>query len=194
MAGKYTEVQGNQFAIVLEQIDTKKNYSLPVSFLRSQLRAYARKENFSYWAILHDFDVDEEGNPKRNHYHVVVKYPTRHRIGAIIKKFGFMMNLNDNCVSVIKCTDLDRDIRYLIHLDEDGLKTPYPADDVITNDEKRLQDALTLVVKDYDVDKVQEVIMRCGFDRAKIIKEMGFKDYMRWRGIISDMIRDIRGL
>ena len=82
------------------------------------------KKSYDYAAILHDKDLDEKGETKKSHYHVIITTGSNAKWStAIIKELG----IADNYIEKIK--NLDRALEYLIHLNDDN-KHQYPIDSV----------------------------------------------------------------
>lgn len=64
---------------------------------------------YKYIGILHDKDVNEDGTPKKKHWHIVVKFPSARYNTALAK---------DLCISpnyIMDCQDFDAAVLYLIH-------------------------------------------------------------------------------
>lgn len=82
------------------------------------------KHNFeNYIYILHDRDTDENGKPKKEHYHVILRFNNQRNISTIAKKLG----IGENNFYEIK--SLTGQLRYLIHYDDDD-KFQYDVSDV----------------------------------------------------------------
>lgn len=63
-----------------------------------------------YAWILHDADLDDDGNLKKPHYHVYVEYKNARQPSTISKKFNIAENNIEYCKSTRGC------IRYLVHM------------------------------------------------------------------------------
>lgn len=87
--------------------------------------------SIEYAYILHDHDLNEDGSPKKPHYHVYCKLPSQKSRKSFGEKFGIMPNYIQYAVSDKQC------VRYLRHLDDPDC-FQYPAEQVVCN---------------YDVDK-----------------------------------------
>ena len=97
------------------------NYEDVVNFVKICV-----SNNFDYAFILHDKDIDNEGNIIKPHYHFRVFYKDKKSVSAWAKIF----NVKDNNVEILD--DKIRAIRYLIHLDSPK-KYQYNKEDVISN-------------------------------------------------------------
>ena len=72
------------------------------------------KHNFeNYIYILHDKDFDENGVIKKEHYHVILRFPNQRNISTLAKK----LNIGENNFYEIK--SFTGQLRYLIHYDDD---------------------------------------------------------------------------
>lgn len=82
------------------------------------------KHNFeNYIYILHDKDFDENGVIKKEHYHVILRFPNQRNISTLAKK----LNIGENNFYEIK--SFTGQLRYLIHYDDDE-KYQYDPSDV----------------------------------------------------------------
>lgn len=89
------------------------------------------KENFYKYAyILHDKDVDSEGNPLQNHVHIVCTFKQNKSIKNVLKIFPEEQNS-----FVLPSTDRYGDFDYLTHANAQE-KYQYNSSEVITNDLK----------------------------------------------------------
>ncbi len=76
---------------------------------------------------LHDKDLNEDGSPKKAHYHVMFMFSgnkTIEQVRSIVTQLGG--------VGVLLVADLRANARYLCHLDSDDSKAKYSIDDVIS--------------------------------------------------------------
>lgn len=84
---------------------------------------------FSEWAyILHDSDVDDEGNPKKPHIHWVGKLENATSIQAISD--GKHLGVPERDIEF--CRNWKSSVRYLVHKD-DSEKFQYVLDGIVTN-------------------------------------------------------------
>lgn len=91
------------------------------------------KSNYDYAYILHDKDVNEDGEIKKAHWHVVVNVGKNARWNtAIADELGITPNY------IEKCGKLDRALEYLIHYNEPD-KYHYDLDEVHGNLKTRLK-------------------------------------------------------
>mgnify|MGYP001152067238 CR=1 FL=1 len=107
----------------------------------SQMLAIKQTQE-SIW-IRHDQDINEEtGEPKKPHYHVVMKLKVNCTISALSKKIG----VKENMIEPVK-KSLNGCLKYLIHYGDDN-KYNYSPDDVLANSDKLKNRFLELVTKD----------------------------------------------
>lgn len=78
-------------------------------------------ENYIY--ILHDRDIKDDGEIKKEHYHVILHFPNARTIKTLSKK----INVEENNFYIIK--SFTGQLRYLIHYDDDE-KTRYNVEEV----------------------------------------------------------------
>lgn len=70
-----------------------------------------------YLMVLHNRDVDDEGNPKKDHYHVVIQFEDAKTVSSVAKKLG----CTENQIQVFtkqKGKDVDGYIKYMTHANE----------------------------------------------------------------------------
>ena len=46
------------------------------------------RQNYSYAAILHDKDLDDNGELKKPHFHVVIRFPNPRYVYSVIKQLN----------------------------------------------------------------------------------------------------------
>lgn len=70
--------------------------------------------NLDFVGILHDKDVDDNGQIKKSHYHVILKFPQARYVSAIAKELGIKENYFE------KTGSWNRSAVYLLHLNDDA--------------------------------------------------------------------------
>lgn len=108
------------------------------------------KASYDYAAILHDKDVTEEGELKKEHWHVVLRFPQSVWSSAICKDLG----IEQNYIEDVK--RFDNAIQYLIHYNDTN-KTQYAVDEVFGNLRTKLIESINKVEKS-EGEKVVELI------------------------------------
>lgn len=105
----------------------------------------------SIW-IKHDQDVNEDGDLKKPHYHVVLKLKTACTISALSKKLG----VGEHMIEPVK-KSLNACLKYLIHFGDDT-KYNYNKEDVQSSSDTLKRKFLDLVDKDTpEIDKVDTI-------------------------------------
>ena len=77
------------FTLVIDRLDKLNN----IEVTPSMLKGYLDEEDYiEYYAfILHDRDVNDEGEIKTPHYHVVLKCNTRYAKSVITVSFAYLV-------------------------------------------------------------------------------------------------------
>ena len=79
----------------------------------------SKKYQINYCAVgFHDKDINEFGDKKTNHYHVVLEFDGRMRLGTCFDFIQEVFHCNDNQISLEKCSDVGAQTRYILHKDE----------------------------------------------------------------------------
>lgn len=65
--------------------------------------------NYDYVGICHDRDLDDDGNLKKAHYHVILKFPQARYRTAVAKEIGIATNYME------KMGSFQKSARYLLH-------------------------------------------------------------------------------
>lgn len=106
----YKNVKSRNFGLVLYPNDPKNT-------THKQILEYI-KSKYQCAYINHNKDVDENGELKKEHTHVIIAFKSPRYISALIKELGIEENL------IYSIASLDSQLAYLIHLN-DGDKTQY---------------------------------------------------------------------
>ena len=140
----------------------------------------------SYFAcIYHDKDIDDDGNLKTPHFHVVLDMLNRMRVGTMISYVSDLFHCNENQISCEKCNDIGAQTRYLVHLD-DCDKYPYSELDIVTSSPNAVKEFLLYFQIRSDMDLLN-LIDRYP-SRKEIFKRIGAKQYKKYSFIIRDLI------
>lgn len=78
-------------------------------------------ENYIY--ILHNRDLNENNEIKKEHYHIILHFPNARSLATLSRQLGIKENL------FYQIKSLNGQLRYLIHYDDDD-KTRYETDEV----------------------------------------------------------------
>lgn len=108
------------------------------------------KQSYDYAMILHNRDVTSEGELKKEHWHIVLRFNQAVWSSAICKDLGIEQNYIENVKR------FDNAIQYLIHYN-DSDKAQYNVDEVLGNLKQRLVESINKVEKS-EGEKVLELI------------------------------------
>lgn len=133
----------------------------------------------------HDEDVNEYGDKKTPHYHVVVDFENKVRLITCFNWIVKLVNLNENQVSIEKCADVGSQTRYLVHMD-DADKYQYMNDIVITNNVKQLELYFSHFIV-HDEQDLIDIIDRYP-SKKRLFIVLGKKQYKEYRWIIHDLL------
>lgn len=82
------------------------------------------KESYDYACILHDKDIDDNGDLKKPHYHFVLRFNNQRWNTALAEELGITLNY------IMEPISLDKSLAYLIHYYEDDKKHHYDLSEV----------------------------------------------------------------
>lgn len=183
--------RSNQFSIVLNDTgaDVLKSSSHIVHEICNQLDL-----SIIYVAcIMHDMDKDEYGNLKTKHYHLLIHTGSICRLGTMIKFLCDLLHCNENQVSIEKCTSLEMQTRYLIHLD-DFDKHIYSKDDIQTNNKEFVDKCMSYIKSITCIDDLIDICKEYKNSLLKLMSVIGYENYKKYRVVIADIRREILGL
>lgn len=145
-------------------------------------------ENFNYVAILHDKDIDEDGNLKKAHWHVLVCFPNDRWQSKIAKDLGITPNY------MRKCEDKNKFARYLLHLDDTD-KYQYSPDELVGNIIDKFDFTVGGTSEDYKIismiDLLDSAVGSARFtyvDAVRMICGQGMYSTLRRSGSIGNSI------
>lgn len=141
------------------------------------------KNNYDHAMILHNKDL-KQGELKKEHYHIVLEFPSAKWNTALAKELNIAINY------IQQCRNLENSLNYLIHYNEPE-KFQYSLDDVSGNLKKKLEKAIKNDGKD-ESDKVTELIQYIeeykGYltltNFSKYCSSVGYWDVFRRSGVI----------
>lgn len=84
---------------------------------------YIKHHCDNYIYILHNRDLNENNEIKKEHYHVILHFPNARNLTTLSRQLGVKENL------FYRINSLNGQLRYLIHYDDDD-KTRYDIDEV----------------------------------------------------------------
>jgi len=119
---------------------------------KDQILETCKKISQRYYIILHNQDWTDDGEEKKLHWHVLMKFTSARQLGTVANYFNDYPSLKKN--SYEKIANIDGAKRYLVHYDSKE-KYQYDPNQVITND---LAYKDCLIEKQSSIDEVDELI------------------------------------
>lgn len=110
------------------------------------------QKHFSYAYIIHDRDVDERGEFKKSHCHVIIKFNNYRWKKSISEELKIEINY------LQKCINLKSSLLYLIHFENDD-KTNYNLNEVHGD----LKVKLEYYLKDKNINESEKVLFLLDF-------------------------------
>lgn len=182
--------QAKEFAISIDAVDAEGVYDLTPDIYQGKLAVISRTMGCDYWTILHNRDVDEEGEPKHLHWHLVIKMKRSRRIkNAVIKGVAKALGINKDRVHVLISYDLEADLRYLCHLDDED-KYLYLVDEVITSDEKTWFLACQGSLNQLTMERLESAYELGGGTLIGIMRQIGIRLYRLNAVVIHDYVNE----
>lgn len=133
----------------------------------------------------HDLDENEFGDRKTPHYHLVIEFADRMRLLTCFNYIVELFSLNENQVSIEKCSDVGAQSRYLVHMD-DADKFPYPTTIVETNNNTALESYFQRFTI-HDENDLINIVERYP-SKKRLFVVLGKKQYKEYRWIIHDLL------
>lgn len=143
--------------------------------------------------IMHDKDEDEYGNLKTTHYHLVVQLNAQCRLKTFLNFIIDKFHCNENQVSIEKCSSIEMQMRYLVHLD-DFDKYQYDAKDIVSNNEEFVKKCMSYIKFISCVDDLIAICQEYKNNLLKLMSVIGYENYKKYRVVIADIRREILGL
>lgn len=183
--------RGNKFSLVLNDsgADLFKNSHHIVYTLTTQTDVV-----IIYCAcILHDRDTDEFNNVKTKHYHLVVHIGAQTSVSSFLKFIVDLFHCNENQVSIEKCSSLEMQTRYLMHMDDID-KEPYSVEEIQTNNLEFVKKCTAYIKYISGIDDLIEICKEYKNNLLKLMSVIGYDNYKKYRVVIADIRREILGL
>lgn len=143
--------------------------------------------------IMHDKDEDEHGNLKTTHYHLVVQLNAQCRLQTFLNFIIDKFKCNANQVSIEKCSSIEMQTRYLVHLD-DFDKHPYELNDIVSNNDEFVKKCMSYIKSISCVDDLIVICQEYKNNLLKLMSVIGYENYKKYRVVIADIRREILGL
>ena len=139
-----------------------------------------------YAMILHDKDINDNGECKIKHIHIVYELRTRTRLSTELRYLSKKFSINVNAISIEKMNNFVGSVQYLIHKN-DSNKYQYRISDIYTNiDPKELNMYIEMENITFSWEYLKEVLAACE-NVIEIIDMIGLNYYRLYRGVINDI-------
>ncbi len=175
------------FAIVLN-LPNGSNYSNIHSYFEYCLNCIATHNDFFYWGIVHDQDLNEDGSPKLSHIHLVLKSPVRKRKQTIINYLSNILDVDPNTISVAVSHDLLNSITYLTHLNNVD-KYQYDRLDIKTNDWTTLENAYSDIRKGLTIEYLVDLCQSFDYNAIQVFLTLGLDYSNQYRNLIESICK-----
>ena len=142
-----------------------------------------------YAFILHDKDINENGELKTPHYHIIIYLTHSYAKNTVIMDFVKGMEIN-KCIVSCKLGDIIESTIYITHIGQKN-KYHYSTLDIETNDIHNLNNILSHQCFDglLSIDYLIELVIKSNSISA-VYSVLGLKDAKLYHSIIYDLWRD----
>lgn len=143
-----------------------------------------------YATSVHDKDVDSEGVDETPHIHAYIETDSRHTLSSVLNSLVKQLDVNAESISIAKCHDRIRSVRYLIHKDS---PSKYQYDVSVVECSKPFAPLCYeyLSLDDCSHLSVQDLLMLCqssNYDEINIMSRMGMQNYQKYRWCVKDVL------
>lgn len=163
------------------------------NFYYERLISWCKVNAKLYAFIVHDKDLEEDGEtPKFRHIHAVIilKDGVQPRLSTSLKRLSDVLEIDGDSVDIDGIINLRQCMRYLIHKGY-PTKHQYERSEIISNlSSQDLGDYLedeVFMTANYIINLVQI----CNCSTILILKEVGLKNYLKYRNAIIDIIKEL---
>lgn len=146
---------------------------------------------FTFALILHDKDINDKGEKKFNHLHIILMSNKILRGKQVLKRLADIFECDYNNIQVDECLSVVGSIQYLIHKNDIN-KYQYDRNDIITN----LKADLLESYLNADIEAKTELtssslidLILSSTNRVDLIKKIGLGNYSTYRNTINDIIQ-----
>lgn len=173
--------QRREFNIVISDI-TRCDYHF------DEFWTWLNNSGFRYYVITHDSDVNENGEPIREHMHIVLSGVKRWRVKQLVNDLCDVLYTNMENLQIEEVKNFTASVQYLIHKN-DLTKHQYDYKLIKTNDYDNLVPILneTIVENKITTDKLIELIMVNNISKLELIKTLGIGTYQHFKSVINDL-------
>lgn len=183
---KFYNLRSNKFSLVLN--DNELNLFKNSNNIVNKLKCEGLDLSFVA-CIKHDKDIDNYGNLKTMHYHLILLFVGNYRIKTIINLLIDLFHCNENQISIEKCSNVASQVQYLIHLNDID-KYQYDRKDIVSNNYDLLNNYLKTLS---NINDVNELIKLCLIYKnpLELMRIIGIDNYKKYRVVISDIYKFI---
>ena len=175
------------FTLVIDKHDRLNNIEITPTILKG----YLDNEDFiDYYAfILHDRDVNDEGEIKTPHYHIVLKCNSRYAKESIITDFAKNLKINRVCVKVKAYHDICGAVQYLVH-QNDKDKFQYDRSEIVSSN---IADTEVYLIGQIEigVNNLIDICISCK-TLTEVYSVIGLKNAKLYHWVIKDLWNDIK--
>lgn len=130
-----------------------------------------------YYAINHDMDLNDNGELKNKHFHIVLTLSVRVRLITILNYIQKFLKIELDAITIDVCPSVSRAVQYLIHLN-DNSKYQYLEENIITNNKIDCHNFISQ--NNYnDIEYEGDLFELCLYSKNKIdiIRKIGLARY-----------------
>lgn len=157
-----------------------------------RLKAYCEKHCNTWAFIMHDKDIDEDGQVKFLHIHmalVMLKVNKDYKkLNTILNELAKVVEIDGQSIQIDEMSSENGSVQYLIHK-RDPQKAQYEEADVCTG--YTPEELHTIMEADIDtmcISYLISVVDECECDRIQIMTKIGLRYYKEYRNVILDII------
>jgi hypothetical protein len=143
-----------------------------------------------YAFIYHNKDINDNGELKKAHYHIIIYEHKRTYCSTILNKLVELLGVNPLAITIDKCVDIQGAIQYLIHKN-DKEKYQYNELDIVSNiDNDELINILTSENNSLSIDRLIQICFE-ERNRINIMRRIGLGYYHLYRNVITDILNEM---
>lgn len=141
-----------------------------------------------YYACLHDKDLNENGEIKRTHLHIVICSMKRLRVKQCLRYFEEICKTNLENIQIQENLSLVSSVQYLLHIN-DVNKHQYSRNELLTNQPSNADALLIESPKTNELTTQQlfDFIFKEKMNRLELINAIGIGKYQHYRQTINDI-------
>lgn len=180
------DLQRTQWSCVINGNENKSVYEINID-----LTNFCNYEVTTWFKIIHDMDINLNGERKTPHIHAIFELSSRVRKSTLIKRLSIGLDINVNQISVDEVKNISKITQYLIHAN-DKEKYQYSIEKIETNNEERLKYLLMNNEKTgLTTEELFDIIDNSKSVR-ELIKKIGIDMYMKYGRVIDLLWKEKR--